>query len=510
MSSNRTIAKNTIFLYFRMFLTMGVGLYTSRLILQALGVVDYGIYGLVGGIVTTFAFLNSAMASATQRYLSFDIGKNDTDRLQKTFNATLNIHILIAIVVFVLAETLGLWFVNEQLNIPDERMIAANWVYQFSIFAFVLEIVQVPYNALLFAREHMKVYAYVSIVETLLKLSIAILLLQFHTDRLILYAILAFVVAFIIRLIYKIYCKKHFKESVYHFFWDKAYYKELLSYSGWNLFGNIAAVARNQGSNILLNLFFGPVVNAAYTITSMLQGVIGSFVSNFQVAVNPQIVKNYAKGDTSSSLQLIYKSSKFSFFGMLLLMVPFLANTNYIMQLWLKQVPPYAVNFIRVALVYSLIETLANPLMAGAQATGKIKWYQIIIGSFIFLIFPTTYFVFKITNNPIDLYWVFIGNAVLALLFRILFLRRMIGMQFKEYFIKVILRICIVSGVVMLCIIVTPFSEATDFIQFIFHTVVLCVLSFFAILIFGTTQGERKLGIDFIKNKLAKRLLWKE
>lgn len=312
---------------------MGVGLYTSRLVLDALGVVDYGIYGLVGGIVSMLAFMNSAMSSATQRYLSFDIGKKDWERLQKTFNATLNIHILIAILILILAETIGLWFVNTQLEIPKERMYAANWVYQFSIFAFILNVIQVPYNALLFAREHMSVYAYVSILETVLKLLTVLYLVQADSDKLILYSILTFGVAFVIRMTYQIYCRKRFPESKYKFYWNKAYYKELMNYSGWNLFGNIASVARSQGSNILLNLFFGPVLNAAYGITVMVQGIIGNFVSNFQVAVNPQIVKNYAAGQNEASLNLMYKSSKFSFFGMLILVVPLLINLEYVMNL---------------------------------------------------------------------------------------------------------------------------------------------------------------------------------
>lgn len=504
MSSNTTIAKNTLFLYFRMFLTMGIGLYTSRLVLDALGVVDYGIYGLVGGMVSMFAFLNAAMSSATQRYLSFDIGKEDWDRLQKTFNATLNIHILIAVVILILAETLGLWFVNTQLEIPEERMYAVNWVYQFSIFAFILNVIQVPYNALLFAREHMSVYAYVSILETVLKLLIVLYLVQADSDKLILYSILTFGVAFVIRMTYKLYCKKHFKESRYKFYWDKAYYKELMSYSGWNLFGNIAVMFRDQGNNILLNIFFGPIANASYGVTMMVQGVIGSFVSNFQVAVNPQIVKNYAAGDKQASLNLMYKSSKFSFFGMLILIVPLLVNLNYVMNLWLKEVPPYAIEFIQLALIYSLIETLANPLMTGAQATGKIKWYQIIIGTFIFLIFPITYLVFKINTNPLNLYYVVIANSLVALLFRIFFLRKMMNLNLMHYLYKVIIPIVLISFTTLIFIKNATFLKTNDFSNFILNTTIIVGFVFILIVILGSTKGERKMGIQFLQSKLIK------
>lgn len=307
-----------------MFLAIGVGLYTSRLVLDALGVVDYGLYNLVGGIVMMFAFLNSAMAASSQRFLSFDIGRNDLDQLQKTFNTTLNIHFLIAIIIFIIAETIGLWFVFTQLEIPENRVVAAHWVYQFSILALILNVIQVPYNALLIAREHMSIYAYVSVLENILKLAVAIIIIRANTDRLILYAGLTLLVAFIIRLIYKLYCKKYFKESVYKFYYNKDYYKELINYSGWNLFGNIAAIARGHGSNILLNMFYGPMANAAYSLTLVVQTVIGNFITNFQSAVNPQIIKNYSRGDSKASLYLIFKTAKFSFFGMLILVTPLL------------------------------------------------------------------------------------------------------------------------------------------------------------------------------------------
>lgn len=487
---------------------MGVGLYTSRLVLDALGVVDYGIYGLVGGIVSMFAFLNSAMASATQRYLSFDIGKKDWDRLQKTFNATLNIHILIAIVIFILAETIGLWFVNTQLEIPQERMYAANWVYQFSIFAFILNVIQVPYNALLFAREHMSVYAYVSILETVLKLAIVLYLVQADSDKLILYSILTFGVAFVIRMIYQIYCRKRFPESKYKFYWNKAYYKELLSYSGWNLFGNIAAVARSQGSNILLNLFFGPVLNAAYSVTVMVQGIIGNFVSNFQVAVNPQIVKNYAAGDKQASLNLMYKSSKFSFFGMLILVVPLLLNLEYVMNLWLKEVPPYAIEFIQLALIYSLIETLSNPLMSGIQATGKIKKYQVVVGALVFMNFPLIWLLFKFTNLPISLYWSYLLISIVSLFFRLYYVKHLMKVNIKHFFSKVLLRVIIVSLSVLALyfLIGIYFVENENFILFLLKTIIIVATVFLIISIIGLTQGERRFVLHTVQSKIKSKI----
>ncbi|MBV7440781.1 oligosaccharide flippase family protein [Weeksellaceae bacterium TAE3-ERU29] len=504
-TNNKRIAKNTLFLYFRMFLTIGVGLYTSRLVLDALGVVDYGIYGLVGGIVSMFAFLNSAMAAATQRYLSFDIGKNNINRLSQTFNATLNIHFLVAFVIFILSETIGLWFVNYKLDIPSERITAANWVYQLSIFTFILNVIQVPYNALLIARERMNIYAYISIVETLLKLIAVILLIQIHTDKLILYAFLIFFISLIVQFFYKFYCKKHYKETIYHFFFDKIYYKELLSYSGWNLFGNIAAVARGQGSNILLNLFFGPVANAAYSLTLMVQGMIGNFITNFQMAVNPQIVKKYSKGEVDESLNLIFKSAKFSFFGMLILIIPFLSNIDFVMGLWLTKIPKHAIGFIKLALIYSLIETIANPLMSGAQATGKIKWYQIIIGTLIFLSLPTTWIVFRFTNTPMYVYWVLIVNSLLALIFRLFFLKKIMDLDLNTFLSQVIIRILFVSLFVTGIVLFLPLQKANNIIELIFQSTLYTFLTISSIIILGLSKNEKFLIKTFLKSKFIRK-----
>lgn len=496
-----------MFLYFRMFITMGVGLYTSRLVLQTLGVEDYGIYGLVGGIVTMFSFLNSAMSSATQRYLSFDIGKNDADRLKKTFNATLNIHILIAGIIFLLAETIGLWFINYKLNIPAERMGAANWVYQFSIFTFILGVIQVPYNALLIAREHMNVYAYMSIVEVVLKLIIVFILVTFGEDKLILYALLTFAVSFIVRMLYKLYCKKHFKESAYEFHYDKTFYKELLSYSGWNLFGNIAAIARGQGSNILLNLFFGPVANAAYSLTVMLQGIIGSFISNFQTALNPQITKNYAKGEVEASLNLMFKSSKYSFFAMFILVVPFLYNIDYVMHLWLGDVPPYAIQFIQLALIYSLLETISNPLMTGLQATGKISKYQMVVGILIFLNLPLVWLILKLTQTPYYMYISFVGISLVALQLRLMFIKKLMNVDITGFYTHVLFPI--ISVVVPICVVFyyscITIGGAKDFIELILYSGILTFINLCLIYVLGISKKESTYLISTIKNKLKRK-----
>lgn len=448
--NNKRIAKNTFILYIRMFFTMGVSLYTSRVVLNTLGIQDYGVYSIVGGIVTLFSFFNSAMTSATQRFLAFDIGKNDLEQLKKTFNATLNIHIAISLLVLVLAETVGLWFVNHKLNLPLDRRTAVNWVYQFSVFTFLLGIVQVPYDALIVAREKMNIYAYMAFIEVFLKLIIVYLLVVFAFDKLILYAGLLFLVSFVVRIGHKQYCKRHYEESKYQFYYDKSFYKVLLSYSGWSLFGNIAGVARGQGSNILLNLFFGTVLNAAYGISMQVQGTVQAFVTNFQMAVNPQIIKHYAAGNNEQCLKLIFQSSKFSYFLLFLIACPIIFNIDFILELWLKNPPKYTSVFVVLCLINLLIECISGPLMIGAQATGNIKWYQIVIGTLIFLNLPIAYVLLKTYKNPELIYYSSIIISLLSLVFRLFFLKNIIKFPILDFCISVLLRIIFVTIFVIL------------------------------------------------------------
>jgi O-antigen/teichoic acid export membrane protein len=311
--SNR-IAKNTIFLYFKMFLTMGVSLYTSRVVLNTLGVTDFGIYNVVGGVVMMFSFLNASMSSATHRFLSFELGKKDFVEFNKVFSTSLNIHAIIAFSILILAETIGLWFLNAHLNIPAERIGAASWVYQFSIFSLMVVILNVPYNATIIAHERMSAYAYISIIDVILQLIIVFILVCFGFDKLKLYAVLGFCASSISRILTKMYCKRNFYESKYRYFYDKSLYKTLLNYAGWNLFGNLAAVTFNQGINILLNIFFGPSINAARGIAYQVNGAVNGFVSNFQMAMSPQLVKSYAANERRYMHHLIIQGSNYSFF----------------------------------------------------------------------------------------------------------------------------------------------------------------------------------------------------
>ena len=488
-----------------MFFTMAVSLYTSRVVLNTLGIIDYGVYSIVGGIVTMFSFFNGAMTSATQRFLAFDIGKNDLQQLKKTFNATLNIHIAISILVLVLAETIGLWFVNHKLNLPVDRMVAVNWVYQFSVFTFLLGIIQVPYDALIIAREKFDIYAYMSFVEAFLKLLIVYLLVIYSLDKLILYAGLLFFVSFLVRMGHKFYCKRYYEETKYQYYFDKSFYKVLLSYSGWNLFGNIASVARGQGSNILLNLFFGTVLNAAYGISIQLQGAIQAFVSNFQMAVNPNIIKKYASGNKDECLKLVFQSARYSYFLLFIIATPLIFNIDFILELWLKNPPRYTSIFINLCLINLLIDCISGPLMIGAQATGDIKWYQIIVGSLIFLNLPISYASLKIYKNPELIYYSSIVISCLSLLFRIYFLHKCLNLSTYIFFKQVIFRIIGVS-IISLFLFIFLFHFIffnNEYILFLTRVLVLFVINIGVIFFFGINKVEKILIKEMFHKKIS-------
>ncbi len=427
-------------LYFRMILTMVVSLYTSRVILNTLGVEDYGIYNVVGGVVSMFTFFNSAMSSATQRFLSYEIGRGDFVQLRKTFNATQIIHIGIAVLIFILAETVGLWFVKTYLVIPAERLEAAIWVYHFSVLSFMVSVIQVPYNATIIAHERMNVYAYVSIIEVTLKLLIVFMLTWITFDKLKIYGILHFCVVFIIAAIYRVYTRRNFQESRFEVVKDKKLYKTLISYSGWSLFGNVAAVAQGQGVNIILNIFFGPVVNAARGIAVQVEGAVNSFVTNFQIAVNPQIIKSYAANEKEYMTSLVIRSSKFSFYLLFLLSLPIILEIDQILKMWLINVPSYAPIFTVLILVVILITSISGPLKIAVQATGKIAFYQAAIGTLLILILPISYGFLKFGYPPEVTLYVTIGIEIIALIFRFFFLKKLLHFPVFHFIKAVIIK----------------------------------------------------------------------
>ena len=354
-ANNKRIAKNTILLYIRMFFIMAVTLYTSRVVLNTLGVVDFGIYNVVGGVVAMMGILNGAMAVSTQRYLTFELGRGDMVRLKQVFSVCFTIFFLLSVIVVILAETVGLWFLHNKMVIPAERMTAANWVYQYSILACILSLVVNPFNAIIIAHERMNVYAYVSILEVSLKLAVVYLLLVIPADRLSTYGLLILISQAIVALTYIVYCWRHFKETHYRFYWERPLFLELVSYSGWNLFGSVSGLVKGQGLNILLNMFFNPAVNAARGIAYQINSAITQFFTNFYTAVRPQITKYYAQGDMEDMLKLVFRSSKFSFYLIMLISMPIVIEAPYIVNLWLGQLPEYVVPFTRLIIVINAI-----------------------------------------------------------------------------------------------------------------------------------------------------------
>lgn len=429
-----------------MLLMMGVSLYTVRVVLSTLGEVDYGIFNVVAGVVTMFSFLSATMAGASQRFFAFELGRGDLVQLKKTFSMTMTIYLILAVVILILAETVGLWFLNNKMTIPAERMEAANWIFQFAILSFMVSMFAIPYNAAIIAHERMQVYAWVSLVEVALKLGVVYVLVLFSVDKLKLYAVLTFVVTLLVSLMYRAYCKRKFEECRFSFYWNKPLFREIVGYSGWNLFGSLAGVFNNQGISIILNLFFGPVVNAAQAVAVQVNNAINQFVQNFMMATRPQITKYYASGEKERMLTLVFQSSKYSFLLLFVLTMPILLETNYIFTLWLKDVPEHVVIFTRLIIVSALVDSLSLPLMAAAQATGKVKLYQTTVGGFMLLNLPLSYFLLRMGYPASIIFYLAIINSFLCLFIRLLLLRKMVCLPIGSYFKGVLLPI-IATGI---------------------------------------------------------------
>jgi O-antigen/teichoic acid export membrane protein len=503
--NNKRIARNTLLLYFRMLLTMVVSLYTVRVVLNTLGIVDYGIFNVVAGIVTTFSFLSVTLATATQRFFSFELGRNNYEQLKKTFSMTMTIYIMVAIIILVLAETLGLWFLNTKMSIPAERMEAANWIYQFSILSFMMTMFTIPYDAAIIAHERMDVYAYVSMIEVSLKLLIVYLLMIVSMDKLKLYAILILGVTTIITLIYRTYCQKKFDECHYSFYWDSNLFKTIAGYSGWNLFGSLAGVFNDQGINILLNIFFNPVINAARGIAFQISNSINLFVSNFSTAVNPQIIKYYAQNENQKMQTLVFQSSKFSYFLLFIITMPVLLETNLILSLWLKAVPEYVVLFTRLVIITTLIDSLSGPLITSALATGKIKYYQIIIGGFKLFNLPICFFFLSIGYPPQTTMYVAIAMSFSSLFIRLLMLKRMILFDVMKYMYKVLLRIVLTSIIAYSIPLYLQLVLNKTLTDLIFITIVSFLFSFVAIYFIGLSKEDRNFLNNLLSTKLMRR-----
>lgn len=504
MSSNKTIAKNTLVLYGRMFFNMAVSLYTSRVVLEVLGVTDFGIYNLVGGVVVLFSFLNGAMSTATQRFLNIEIAGGHRPRIRSVFSMSLNIHLLICLVVLFLAETVGLWFLNDRLIIPADRLHAANWVYQLSVLTTLIQIAKVPFNAIILAKERMSFYAFMGIAETSLRLLIVISLPHFiNTDPLITYSSLVFVLSIISALAFFVFCRRKFSiETVYSFEKDRNLFLKLTSFSSWSLMGQVSVLSANQGVNMLLNLFFGVVVNAALGIANQVNGAIYAFVSNAQVAFNQQITQSYASGRYDRHVTLVLQASRFSFYLMMIVAAPILMSTDFILNIWLGgNVPKYAADFTRIIVLSSLISAIAGPFWMSAYAVGDIRNYQLIISAIVILNLPIAYILLHLNYAPTSIIALKLFLDTIVLIFRFFYFKT--SLNLKIAVIKTtVFRILSLFMVVICVLIGAQIFEVKDIVGFLRNSVILELILLGCIFSIGLTKNESHKVINYLKIKL--------
>ena len=445
-SSNKRLAKNTLLLYIRTAVVMIISVFTSRVILRSLGIEDYGTYNVIGGFVSMFSMLGGTLVTATQRFINVELGKKENGNPNEVFCTAMGIHIILAVVIFIALETFGLWFLNHKMNIPEGRMIAANVVFQCSVLAFLINIICMPYNAIIIAFERMKAFAYISLYDVVLKLLISYALFIFMYDRLIIYAVLLLLLAISERSIYSIYCRKHFpEESKFHIVRNKQAYIRQTSFAGYTFLGSFAAILSNHGVNLVLNLFCGVAVNAARAISMQVLQAVSKFVSDFTVALNPQIVKTYAAGELEKSMELVYRGAKFSFFLMFLFSVPIIFLTPEILHLWLGDYPDYTIIFVRLTLIYGLVTVLSKTLTTEILATGKIRSNAFIIGGLRILILPFSYLVLWMGYDAYMVYYVMIVIDSISIFTRLFILKDVTGVKMIGYVKNVLIPVLIVS-----------------------------------------------------------------
>lgn len=490
--NNNRIFKNTLFLYIRLLLTIIVGLYASRMILKILGVTDFGIYNVVGGVVVFMGYFNDVMSQGTTRYLTFSLGKGDRLELKKIFTACFSIHFVLAVITLILAETIGLWFLNNRMNIPEGRYYAANWVYQFAVFSAFLNVMQVPYSATIIAHEKMSIYAYMSIFDAVMKLLAVYLLFVINYDKLIVYSLFYFIVDMLSIVLYRIYCHSKFQECSFSFEYNKKIYREIFSYTGWNAVGTMAYLCNTQGINLLLNIFFGPIVNASRGLANTVNSLVNKFVLNFQVANRPQIVKYYAQSNLKEMHKLIMNSSKFSSYLLILFGIPVFIETPFLINLWLGQVPQYVVIFIRLTLILNLIQVVDYPLGTGLKAYGKMKLPNLTSCIIYLMILPITFFLLKLGYSPICSYIVHIIMYPLAMFCDLLILKRYLGFKISIFFNEVILRVLIVSILAFLFPYIASLFLNTGWHRLLIVSIVSILSTFIVVFTIGINSNNRK------------------
>lgn len=493
-TSNKTIVKNTLFLYGRMIITMLIGLFTSRYVLNALGFTDYGIYNVVGGVVTMLAFLQVGMNGASQRFISYEMGRGDINSLRNVFCNSVIAHNTIAFIALLFFETIGLWVVNYKLVIPVDRLFAANWVFQCSIITFAVSVISVPYTACVVAHEKMGQFAYISILDTVIKFLIAVGIMYSSSDRLIIYATLILADQILVRMIYSIYCKRKFEECTFKYKLDKGLFKQMFAFAGWGFIGNMGFSLKDQLSNILLNMFFGPAVNAARGVSSQVMSIIVSFAGNFTMALNPQITKQYAAGNISRSKTLAIAGSKYAFYLLMIIGIPFIINEHYVLRLWLGDVPEYTDYFVCISLISSSIYSMSHTISTGILATGHVKWFQSLLAITLLLEVPIGYVVLKLGGTPYMAVIPGVFTCFLSIILRIVILHRLIPeYSISEYVLGTILRCFIVAIIAFVpsYYIHSFFDE--NFFTMLATAFISAIIVIFCVLLIGLNSSERHM-----------------
>ena len=499
-TNQQKVAINTLLLYFRMFLNMAITLYTSRIILKYLGIEDYGIYNVVGGLVSMFSLISGSLSNSVSRFITFELGRGNEQKLRKIFSISVLIHIILSGIIFLAVESIGVWFLNAHMSINDTRINAANWVLQFSLFTFIVNIISVPYNAIIIAYEKMKAFAYVSILEVTLKLIAVYLLIISPIDRLIMYSFLLFLIAVLLRMIYGIYCKTHFNECTIRWTWNKDIIMEMSQFAGWNFLGSLANIFKTQGVNILVNIFHGATLNAAQGIATQINNAVQSFSENFMTALNPQIIKNYANGDINKSLNMVKVGARLSFYLMFLLSFPILCETSFILKLWLQDFPLYTIIFTKLTLIYILIEVLSKPIITIINASGRIRAYQLGISILLVLNFPISFLVLKLGYAPSSIYIISILIAISAFLFRTYILHKQCNIPYLRFLYEVL------SRPILITIIAIIIQKILSFIQADIERIILTftggiIFILISIIFVGLNSQERNILKDLLHKK---------
>ena len=503
MSNNKLIMKNTAYLYIRMLLVMVVSIFTSRIILRNLGEVNYGLYGVVAGIISMFTFLNGSLAAASSRYITVELARGDFKQLNKTFSTAFTIHLILAIIVIILAETVGLWFLHNKMIIPPDRMYASEWVYQLSILSCFFSITQVPYGALIVAHENMKLFAYTAIIDVLFKLVLAYSLSVSPIDTLIFHAILLCLMSVGMNIFYRIYCIRKYPETKIIFHSDWKQYKEVLSYTGADMIGNLSVLAQGQGLNMLLNTFFGPVVNAARGIAFQIQGAITQFSGNFFAAVRPQIIKQYTTGNIKEMMTLVYRSSCFSYYLMWAISLPVCLEAKYILTLWLGEFPNHTINFLILTIVLCLIQTLKSPRSTIYHATGKLKFVNLTVGSILCMAFPLAYICLKCGGTPESSFYAAIFTMILSEIVSIIILKKYLDYSAIDYTLNVHGRCLLVTSISFIIpfLLYDKIADAS-FVRLIYTATITTISIVATVMTIGVNRRDRNLIINAIKNRI--------